>query len=87
VSRLNPIGKVVIDDVEMEGKSFDNEFIEEEAEIEVVKVDSVNVMVKSLESSTSDESTSPTLSQESPSEIPMPLSAKLRSGNAQQLQG
>jgi len=46
LSRLNPIGKVMIADVEMEGKSFDNEFIEEEAEIEVVKVDSVNVLVK-----------------------------------------
>jgi membrane-bound ClpP family serine protease len=90
VSRLNPIGKVVIDDVEMEGKSFDNEFIEEEAEIEVVKVDSVNVMVKRLESSTLsfDESTTPlTPAQELPSEAPAPLSARLRSGNAQQLQG
>jgi membrane-bound ClpP family serine protease len=86
VSRLNPIGKVMINDVQMEGKSFDNEFIEEEAEIEVVRVDSMNVIVKRLESSTLPVADS-NPAQELPSEPPAPLSARLRSGNAQQLQG
>ena len=45
-SRLNPIGKVLINDVEAEGKSFDGEFIEEDTEIEVVKVETYNVLVK-----------------------------------------
>ena len=85
LSRLAPIGKVSIDDVVMEGKSFDNEFIEEEAEIEVVRVDSMNVVVKRIESSTSPSDETP--AQESPTETPAPLSARLRSGNAQQLQG
>ena len=86
LSRLAPIGKVKIGDTEMEGKSFDNEFIEEEAEIEVVKVDSMNVLVKRIESSTSsaDETDS---AEESPAEPKAPLSARLRSGSAEQLQG
>ena len=86
LSRLAPIGKVKIGDIDMEGKSFDNEFIEEEAEIEVVKVDSMNVLVKRIESSTSpaDETDS---AQESPAEPKAPLSARLRSGSAEQLQG
>ena len=85
LSRLAPIGKVSINDVEMEGKSFDNEFIEEEAEIEVVRVDSMNVVVKRTESetSTTDESTASSFAEDTS----VPLSARLRSGNAQQLQG
>ena len=46
VSRLNPIGKVLVNDVEAEGKSFDGEFIEEDTEIVVVKVETYNVLVK-----------------------------------------
>lgn len=46
ISRLNPIGKVLINDVEAEGKSFDGEYIEEDTEIEVVKVETYNVLVK-----------------------------------------
>ena len=46
LSRLNPIGQVLIHDVEMEGKSFDGEFIDEDTQIEVVKVETYNVLVK-----------------------------------------
>ncbi len=46
LSRLNPIGKVMVNDVEIEGKSFDGEFIEEDTEIEVVKVETYNILVK-----------------------------------------
>ena len=46
VSRLNPIGKVLVNDVEAEGKSYDGEFIEEDTEIVVVKVETYNVLVK-----------------------------------------
>lgn len=46
ISRLNPIGKVLVNDVEAEGKSFDGEFIEEDTEIEIVKVETYNVLVK-----------------------------------------
>ncbi len=46
ISRLNPIGKVVINDVEAEGKSYDGEFIDEDTEIEVVRVETYNVLVK-----------------------------------------
>lgn len=46
LSRLNPIGKVMVNDVTMEGKSFDGEFIDEDSEIEVVKVETYNVLVK-----------------------------------------
>jgi membrane-bound ClpP family serine protease len=46
ISRLNPIGKVLVNDVEAEGKSFDGEFIEEDTEIVVIKVETYNVLVK-----------------------------------------
>lgn len=46
VSRLNPIGKVMVNDVVVEGKSFDGEFIDEDAEIEVVRVETYNVAVR-----------------------------------------
>jgi Membrane-bound serine protease (ClpP class) len=46
LSRLNPIGKVMVNDIEAEGKSFDGEFIEEETEVEIVKVETYNVLVK-----------------------------------------
>ncbi|MFA5649998.1 MAG: NfeD family protein, partial [Proteiniphilum sp.] len=46
LSRLNPIGQVLVNDVEVEGKSYDGEFIDEETEVEVVKVKTYNVLVK-----------------------------------------
>ena len=46
ISRLNPIGKILVNDVEAEGKSFDGEFIEEDAEIVVIKVETYNVLVR-----------------------------------------
>ncbi|MEA4919051.1 NfeD family protein [Proteiniphilum sp.] len=46
ISRLNPIGQLLINDVEVEGKSFDGEFLDEDTEIEVVKVEAYNVLVK-----------------------------------------
>lgn len=49
LSRLNPIGQVLVNDVEVEGKSYDGEFIDEETEVEVVKVKSYNILVKKKE--------------------------------------
>ncbi len=46
VSRLNPIGNVMIKDITVEGKSFDGELIDEDTEIEVVRVETYNVLVK-----------------------------------------
>ena len=46
ISRLNPIGKILVNDIEAEGKSFDGEFIEEDSEIVVIKVETYNVLVK-----------------------------------------
>lgn len=46
ISRLNPIGKILVNDVEAEGKSFDGEFIEEDTEIVVIKVETYNVLVR-----------------------------------------
>ncbi len=51
LSRLNPIGQVLVNDVEVEGKSYDGEFIDEETEVEVVKVKSYNILVKKRENS------------------------------------
>ncbi|MDD3624009.1 MAG: hypothetical protein PHT17_00300 [Proteiniphilum sp.] len=50
VSRLNPIGKVMVNDIVAEGKSVDGKFIEEDSEIEIVKVETYNVLVKRKES-------------------------------------
>lgn len=49
ISRLNPIGQVMIDNVEVEGKSFDGEFIDEDTEVEVVKIETYNILVKRKE--------------------------------------
>ena len=46
VSRLNPIGKVMFGEVMVEGKSFSGELIDEDTEVEVVSIDSFNVIVK-----------------------------------------
>ena len=35
-----------MNDVEVEGKSYDGEFIDEETEVEVVRVKSYNILVK-----------------------------------------
>lgn len=49
LSRLNPIGQVLVNDVEVEGKSFDGEFIDEDTNVEIIKVDTYNVLVKRKE--------------------------------------
>lgn len=46
ISRLNPIGKVMVNDTEAEGKSFDGEFIDEETVIEIVRIETYYVLVK-----------------------------------------
>ena len=46
LSRLNPMGKVLVNDIEAEGKSVDGEFIEEETEIEIVRIETYHVLVK-----------------------------------------
>lgn len=46
ISRLNPMGKVSVNGVMVEGKSVDGEMIDEDSEIEVLKVDFSNVIVK-----------------------------------------
>ncbi len=46
LSRLNPIGKVMVNGIVAEGKSVDGEFIDEDTDIEVVKVETYNVLVK-----------------------------------------
>src|SRR5690554_1429274 len=46
ISRLNPIGKVLVNDTEIEGKSYDGEFIEEETEVEVMKIETYNILVR-----------------------------------------
>ncbi|MCC8146989.1 MAG: hypothetical protein LIO93_11275 [Bacteroidales bacterium] len=45
ISRLNPIGKVKVNDTVMEGKSI-GDFIDEDTEIEVVKVSPTQLLVK-----------------------------------------
>ena len=50
LSRLNPIGQVLVNDVEVLGKSYDGEFIDEETEVEVVKVKTYNILVKKKQS-------------------------------------
>lgn len=45
ISRLNPIGKVKVNDVVMEGKSL-GDFIDEDTEIEVIKVSPTQLLVK-----------------------------------------
>lgn len=46
LSRLNPIGKIEIDNIIVEAKSFDGEFIDDGLLVEVVKVNSSNVVVR-----------------------------------------
>ncbi len=46
LSRLNPSGKVMVNDVTVEGKSFNGEFIDEDETIEVVRIDTYQIQVK-----------------------------------------
>ena len=46
ISRLNPIGKVLVNDTEIEGKSYDGELIEEETEVEIMKIETYNILVR-----------------------------------------
>lgn len=48
LSRLNPIGKIMVNDTIIEGKSIDGSFIDEDIEVEVVKVETYNVLVKEV---------------------------------------
>ncbi len=50
ISRLNPIGKVMVNETVVEGKSIDGSFIDEDVEIEVIKIETYNVLVKKLKS-------------------------------------
>lgn len=45
LSRLNPIGKIMVNNMVVEGKNADGEWIEEDTEIEIVKIESYNVLV------------------------------------------
>lgn len=49
LSRLNPIGKAEFDGIVVEAKSIDGEFIEDGVELEIVKVETYNVLVKHAE--------------------------------------
>ena len=48
-SRLNPIGKVFINNLTVEAKSMDGEMIDEDTEVKVVKVDWSNIIVTRTE--------------------------------------
>lgn len=48
ISRLNPIGKVEFGETIVEAKSFDGEFVDDGEFVEIVKVDSMNVMVRKV---------------------------------------
>lgn len=45
LSRLNPTGKVMVNDLTVEGKSFNGEFIDEDEKIEVVRIDTYQIQV------------------------------------------
>lgn len=45
LSRLNPTGKVMVNDLTVEGKSFNGEFIDDDDEIEVVRIDTYQIPV------------------------------------------
>lgn len=46
ISRLNPMGNVNFNDIVVEGKSFTGELIDEDTEVEIISIDSFNVVVK-----------------------------------------
>lgn len=45
LSRLNPTGKVMVNDLTVEGKSFNGEFIDDDDKIEVVRIDTYQIQV------------------------------------------
>ncbi len=45
LSRLNPTGKVMVNELTVEGKSFNGEFIDEDEKIEVVRIDTYQIQV------------------------------------------
>lgn len=47
-SRLNPIGKVFINGLTVEAKSIDGEMIDEDTEVEVIKVEWSNILVSKI---------------------------------------
>ena len=51
-SRLNPMGKVFINDLTVEAKSIDGQMIDEDTEVVVNKVDWANIIVSRKESQT-----------------------------------
>lgn len=51
ISRLNPIGKVSINGLTVEAKSIDGEMIDEETEVEVIKVEWSNILVAKVTTS------------------------------------
>lgn len=46
LSRLNPTGKVMVNDLTVEGKSFNGEFIDEDEAVEVVRIDTYQIQVR-----------------------------------------
>ncbi len=46
ISRLNPMGKVMVNNTIMEAKSLEGEMIDEDSEIVIIKINSNNVIVK-----------------------------------------
>ncbi|MDD2243145.1 MAG: NfeD family protein [Dysgonamonadaceae bacterium] len=46
ISRLNPMGKVMVNNVIVEAKTYDGGMIDEETEIIVEKVESMNIIVR-----------------------------------------
>lgn len=51
-SRLNPMGKVTVNGITVEAKSMNGEMIDEDTEIEVIKVDWANIIVSEIKKTT-----------------------------------
>lgn len=45
LSRLNPTGKVMVNEMIVEGKSYNGEFIDEDEKIEVIRIDTYQIQV------------------------------------------
>lgn len=45
LSRLNPTGKVMVNELIVEGKSYNGEFIDEDEKIEVIRIDTYQIQV------------------------------------------
>lgn len=48
ISRLNPIGKAEFNNITIEAKSITGEYIDEGEDVEIVKVEGYNVLVKTM---------------------------------------